>query len=152
MTVAMALVENAHLSSRGQTNARAGVWGREMNCTATIRDPSTPKPELFRLHDEEPGGTRPDMMPSLSGPHEQVLRHTVDQIVVAVDFRCSCAADCGPAGGRALAPGHADSRARCLRSARDLVPIPLISLGSSGAAEGGTAGGSANSRVSRGGF
>ena len=29
MTVAMALAENTHHSSRGQTNARAGVWGRE---------------------------------------------------------------------------------------------------------------------------
>ena len=39
MTVAMALVQSTHHSSRGQTIARAGVWGREMNCTATIRDP-----------------------------------------------------------------------------------------------------------------
>ena len=39
MTVAMALPESTHLSSRGQKNARAGVWGHEQNYTATIRDP-----------------------------------------------------------------------------------------------------------------
>ena len=42
MTVAMALAESTHHSSRGQKNARAGVWEREMNYTATIRDPPTP--------------------------------------------------------------------------------------------------------------
>ena len=31
MTVAMALTESTHHSSRGQTNAQAGVWGREVN-------------------------------------------------------------------------------------------------------------------------
>ena len=41
MAVAVALAESTHHSSRGQTNARAGVWGREMNCTATIQDPPT---------------------------------------------------------------------------------------------------------------
>ena len=30
--------------------ARAGEWGREMNFSATIRDPSTPQPELFSLY------------------------------------------------------------------------------------------------------
>ena len=85
MTVAMALAEASHHTApRGQRTARAGVWGREMNYTATIRDPPTPQPELFSLYDEEPGGSRPDRMPALSGPQEQVLRHTVDQIVVAV--------------------------------------------------------------------
>ena len=84
MTVAMALAEKLHHSAQRPEMARAGVWGREMNYTATIRDPPTPQPELFSLYDEEPGGLRPDRMPTLSGPQEQVLRHTVDQIVVAV--------------------------------------------------------------------
>ena len=86
MTVAMALAERTHHSSRGQTIARAGVWGHELNYTATIwtPPPPPPQPELFSLYDEEPGGSRPDRMPTLSGPQEQVLRHTVDQIVVAV--------------------------------------------------------------------
>ena len=86
MTVAIALAERTNHSSRGQNNARAWVWGREMNCTATIRDLPHTRAEALQLslHDEEPGGTRPDRMPSLCGPQEQVLRHTVDQIVVAV--------------------------------------------------------------------
>ena len=85
MTVAMALAESTQHSSRGQTIARAGVWGHELlNYTATIRNPPTPQPELFSLYDEEPGGSRLDRMPTLSGPQEQVLRHTVDQIVVGV--------------------------------------------------------------------
>ena len=105
MTVAMAVAERTHHSSRGQTIARAGVWrhelnftgrdrrlrmhwrheqltlqmvlatvqhqsygaqrgqctatrterwGREMNFTATIRDPPTPQLELFSFYDEEP--------------------------------------------------------------------------------------------------
>ena len=58
---------------------RPGCGGREMNYTATIRP--TSQPELFSLHEEEPGGTRPDRMPSLSGPQERVQRRTVQQIV-----------------------------------------------------------------------
>ena len=80
--LAIALAETTHHSSRGQTIARAGVWGREMNYTATIRDPllPTPQPERFSL-EEEPGGARPDRMPSLSRPQEWVQRRTVQQIV-----------------------------------------------------------------------
>ena len=81
MTVAMALAESTHHSSRGQKTARAGVWGHELNYTATIRNPPTPQPELFSLYDEEPGGSRPDRMPTLSGPQERDLRRTVQQIV-----------------------------------------------------------------------
>ena len=64
---------------------RLRSWlGHELNYTATIRNLPTPQPELFSLCEEEPGGSRPDRMPTQSGPQEQVLRHTVDQIVVAV--------------------------------------------------------------------
>ena len=85
MTVAMALAEASHHTApRGQRTARAGVWGHELNYTATVRDPPTPQPELFSLYDEEPGGSRPDRIPTLSGPLERVQRHTVDQIVDAV--------------------------------------------------------------------
>ena len=76
MTVAMALAESTHHSSRGQKTARAGVWGREMNYTATIRDPPTPQPELFSLY-EEPGGVRPDWL-------SEVRPQDRDQIVDAV--------------------------------------------------------------------
>ena len=80
----MALAERTHHSSRGQTIARAGVGEHELNYTATIRNPTTPQPELFSLYDEEPGGSRPDRMPTLSGPQEQVLRHFVEQLVEPV--------------------------------------------------------------------
>ena len=40
MTVAMALAERTHHSSRGQTIARAGEWGREQNYTAKTRAPA----------------------------------------------------------------------------------------------------------------
>ena len=77
----MALAESTHHSSRGQTNARAGVWSHELNYTATIRDPATPQLELFSLYDEEPGGVRPDRIATLSRPQERVQRRTVQQIV-----------------------------------------------------------------------
>ena len=80
MTVAMALAERTHHSSRGQTIARAGVWGREMNYTATIRDLPTPQPELFSI-EKEPGGVRPDRLSAVSGPQARVQRRTVQQIV-----------------------------------------------------------------------
>ena len=93
MTVAMALAESTHHSSRGQTIARAGVWWREMNYTATVREPllplspppptPTPQLELFSLCEEEPGGVRLDRLFAVSGPQELIQRHTVDQIVDA---------------------------------------------------------------------
>ena len=84
MTVAMALAERTHHSSRGQKIARAGVWGHEQNYTATIRDPPTPQPELFELSfEEEPGGARPDRLSEVR-PQDRDLRRTVDQFVGAV--------------------------------------------------------------------
>ena len=93
MSVAMALAESTHHSSRGQTNAAVGVWGREMNCTATIRDPLPPsptpthththQPELFELSfEEEPGGGRPDRIATMSGPQGSAAHR-------AADRRCS---------------------------------------------------------------
>ena len=84
MTVAMALAERTHHSSRGRTIARAGVWGHEHNFTATIRDPPTPQRELFELSfEEEPGGARPDRLSEVR-PQARDLRRTVDQFVGAV--------------------------------------------------------------------
>ena len=79
ITVAMALAERTHHSSRGQTIAR-----RVMHYTAMIRDPFTPQPELFSLHEEEPGGSLPDRIATLSAPQERDLRRTEQQIVDAV--------------------------------------------------------------------
>ena len=82
VTVAMPLADRRHHSSRGQTFARASVWGHELNYTATIRDPPTPQPELFSLY-EEPGGARPDRLSEVR-PQDRDLRRTVDQFVGAV--------------------------------------------------------------------
>ena len=60
------------------------MWGREMNYTPTIPDPPTPQLELFSLFEEEPSGSRPNRIASLSEPQERDLRRTVQQIVDAV--------------------------------------------------------------------
>ena len=88
MSVAMALAESTHHSSRGQKNARTGEWGPEMNYTATVGNPlpplhthtPTPQPELFSLFEEESSGSRPDQLFEVR-PQEAVQRDTVEQIV-----------------------------------------------------------------------
>ena len=77
MTVAMALAEFLHRSSRGQRMARAGVWGHEQNYTAKVRKPSTPQPELFSL-EEEPGGGLPAPLSEVAGRQDKVVRHVVE--------------------------------------------------------------------------
>ena len=69
-SIAAALATFQHHSSRGQTNARAGEGESEVHCTATIRDPPTPQPELFSLYEEEPrrGAARPGRGPCAAGP------------------------------------------------------------------------------------
>ena len=82
MTVAMALAERTHHSSRGQTTAtRAGKEGYEDLHDAPRRHkPPLPQPELFSL-EEEPGGVRPDQLFAVSGPQARVQQRTVQQIV-----------------------------------------------------------------------
>ena len=76
MTVAIALAESTHHSSRGQKYARAGVWRHELK-----RDPPTPQPELFSL-EEEPSGTRPDRiaagLPNLDDSAPQMVEQLAD--------------------------------------------------------------------------
>ena len=79
MTVAMALAEFSHYSSRGQRMARAGVWGHEQNYTAKVRKPPTPKPELFSL-EEEPGGGLPAPLSEVAGRQEKVERHFLEHL------------------------------------------------------------------------
>ena len=79
MTVAMALAEFSHHSSRGQRMARAGVWGHEQNYTAKIRKPPTPQPELFSL-EEEPGGGLPAPLSEVAGRQEKVVRHVLEDL------------------------------------------------------------------------
>ena len=79
MTVAMALAESTHHTSRGQKCARAGVWGHELNYTAKIRKPPTPQPELFSL-EEEPGGCLPAPLSEVAGRQDKVVRHVVEDL------------------------------------------------------------------------
>ena len=68
MTVAMALAEKLHHSSRGQKMARAGEEESELHYTDKDRKTPPPQPVLFKLFEEEPGG----------GSQERVLLHTVE--------------------------------------------------------------------------
>ena len=104
MTVAMALAESTHHSSRGQTIARAGVWGHELNYTATVRNP--PPPPAGALHPLRRRALQvaaTDRMPTLSGPQSAgSAAHCGPDCrrrSWVADARCSCAADSGTAGG-----------------------------------------------------
>ena len=90
----------------------------------------TPQPELFSLFDEEPGGT-------LSGPQEQVQRHTVDQIVDAVP---------GLPTLDVPVPLMMEQLVDVLQFFDALIPVAEANL-SSRAAAGGTAGGSTEQNV-----
>ena len=56
-----------------------------MNCTATIRDPPTPQPELFSLCEEEPGGRRSGSVTD-PAPQERVERHIEEHRIEACPF------------------------------------------------------------------
>ena len=79
MTVAMALAEKLHHSSRGQRMARAGEEESETKYTAKFRATPPPQPVLFSLYDEEPGGGRPEAFAE-PRPQARVQRHTVEHI------------------------------------------------------------------------
>ena len=59
LSVAMALAEKLHHTSRGQRFARAGEEGRKEHYALRRQRPPPPQPELFQLYEEEPGGSRP---------------------------------------------------------------------------------------------
>ena len=75
LSVAMALAEKLHHTSRGQRFARAGEEGREEDDALRRQKPPPPQPELFQLYDEEPGGSRPACLVAPRGPQEAVQRH-----------------------------------------------------------------------------
>ena len=58
LSVAMALSEKKHHTSRGQRKDRAGVWVRDV-LHGQVPGAPTPEPELFQLYEEEPGNSRP---------------------------------------------------------------------------------------------
>ena len=76
-----------------------------MNYTATIRSNLPPQPELFQLFEEEAVPGHPVWVSEPRGAQVVVQRHYMEHIgghlPFSADSRCSCAADGGPAGGRA---------------------------------------------------
>ena len=78
-SIAAALAEKLHHSSRGQRMARAGEEECEMKYTAKFRTTPPPQPVLFSLYEEEPGGGRPEAFVE-PRPQERVQRHTVEHI------------------------------------------------------------------------
>ena len=87
MTVAMLLAERErHTAQRGQKLARRGEWVREeVHGQAPVEPtPQTAGVQHFSLDGDEPPavkGTRPDRLPAVSRPQEQVARRIVEQIV-----------------------------------------------------------------------
>ena len=86
MTVAMALAEKLHHSSRGQRMARAGEEDLELHYTAEFRTHPPPQAAgtvYFVMDvDDVPAalGTRPDRLSKVR-PRERAQRRTVQQIV-----------------------------------------------------------------------
>ena len=118
MTVAMALAEFSHHSSRGQRMARAGVWGHEQNHTAKVRKPPTPQPELFSL-EEEPGGGLPAPLSEVAGRQDYVTdalrmldRPLAEQVIEVPTISCS--------------PSPSRSPIREPQSAEQLVEVPTV--------------------------
>ena len=91
LTLRMLLATNQHHAApRGQTMARSGEWGSELNYTATIRRTPTPQgagTQYFAMDVDEVaavGGSRPDSVLDVSGPQERVQRRTVQSIDINV--------------------------------------------------------------------
>ena len=89
MSVAMALSEYKHHTSRGQNMDRAGRGVRDAvhGQVPEALLPQEPGTQHVTLDDDsvpELGGSRPDRLVTLSGPQERDLRRTVEQIVDAV--------------------------------------------------------------------
>ena len=83
MSVAMALAESTHHTSRGQRNARAGVWVRDL-LHGEVPGRPTSQPELIQLFEEEPGGAKPPCLGEPRGPQEKVQQCTVEQLADVV--------------------------------------------------------------------
>ena len=68
LSVAMALSEKKHHTSRGQRMDRAGGWVRDVLHSQVLGAP-TPQPELFQLFEDEPGGRAAGASGGGSAPH-----------------------------------------------------------------------------------
>ena len=84
MSVAMALAESTHHTSRGQRFARAGEEGREEHDALRRQRPPPLHPELFQLYEEEPGGSRPPCLGEPRGPQDRILPHSMEQLADVV--------------------------------------------------------------------
>ena len=124
MSVAVALAESTHHTSRGQRFARVGEEGREEHDALRRQRPPPPQPEHFRLYEEEPGGSRPSCLGEPRGPQEEVQQCTVEQLadvvpmVQILDTPGLLGGD-GSGGGGAADARRASCRAGH-RSAQDL--------------------------------
>ena len=110
MTVAMALAEASHHTApRGQRTARAGVWGHELNFTATVRDPPSPHTPAGALQPLRRRARRvaagQDAYPVRAARAGSAAHRGPDRRrrSLVTDARYSCAADGGKAGGCAPA-------------------------------------------------
>ena len=83
LSVAMALSEKKHHTSRGQRKDIAGRWVRDVLHGQVLGAP-TPQPELFQLYEEEPGGSGPPCLGEPRGPQEEVQQRTVEQLADVV--------------------------------------------------------------------
>ena len=83
LSVAMALAESQHRTTRGQKVVRAGEEDLEMHYTTTFRTHNPPKAAGTLYYpmdvDDVPAvrGSRPDRLTEV-GPQERVLRRTVE--------------------------------------------------------------------------
>ena len=86
MTVAMALAEKLHHTSRGQRFARAGEEGHRNEYEAPRRQKPPPPQAFFRLFDEEDSvwGLRPACLAEPRRPQERVQLRTVEHIADVV--------------------------------------------------------------------
>ena len=84
-SIAMALAESLHHTSRGQKKARAGEEGHEEHDASRRQKPPPPK-AFFQLFDEEDAvwGVRPACLAEPRGPQERVQLRTVEHIADVV--------------------------------------------------------------------
>ena len=81
-SIAMALAESQHHTSRGQKKARAGEEGDRYEYEAPRRQKPPPPQAFFQLFDEEDAvwGLRPACLAEPRGPQERVQLRTVEHI------------------------------------------------------------------------
>ena len=131
MTVAMALAEFSHHSSRGQRKVRAGEEGHEQNNTVKFRKPPTPQPlfevagrqdKVVRYVMEDLGSVCPFVqildlpVPQIGGDVTDTLRFLdfpiAEQVIDVPKISCS------PCPSRSLVPEP--------QSAEQLVEVPTV--------------------------